>query len=152
MTTPKFQVESSSVRKPISLLQLCFQPDHSPPAIYHSNHQAPILHINITDILQKDAQQGILQTLSSPVVPGCIRSIKAYQPPAEYWFRKVLIYHRGRILTHLTTRHTLVCGVIELKKDTPLDITGTRPLHSKDEQHLRTAIRGLQPPKRKLPQ
>ena len=52
---------------------------------------------------------------------------------------------------HLNTKSSLVCGVIELKKNTLLDITNTRPLNAKDELQLKAVVKGLNSPKRRQP-
>jgi hypothetical protein len=124
------------------------------PTTHHSNvfiEQSPINFINILELLKGDLNSNILSRIdkySKCQSDGIFDKIELFNYPSEYWFRRLLVYHSHRLMMHFEESTLNICGVIVLKEEVELDLSGNRFAKLEDEMKLKDIIKDLNSIKR----
>ena len=59
--------------------------------------------------------------------------ISLFNHPEEYWYKRVLVYHQGRLISHFKQGQSKICGIIELNGRVELDLGGTNLARYRDK-------------------
>ena len=102
-------------KRSVPLVQLAFLPDPSLPQIFVDNNH--LTFINMLDLLQGDQKTGVLDPVNleaKRTTPSkhIFSRISLFNHPEDYWFKRILIYHKGRLISHFKQPKARLCGII----------------------------------------
>lgn len=136
-------------KRTIPLIQLAFLPNQTLPTIEIEHNQLKFYHLE--ELLEGDSKNGVLDPVplqGITVNPQVIHKIVLFVYPEEYWLKRIMVYHRGRLISHFKEPENRLCGIIELHPEVPLDLGATNLAKLEDKRTVENLLYELRSLKR----
>jgi hypothetical protein len=136
-------------KRTIPLIQMAFLPQEKLPLIDIEHNQLKLY--NLEELLEGDSKSHILDPVKLEGVQiNCrvFQKIVLFAYPEEYWFKRVMVYHRGRLISHFREPDNRLCGIIELSSQVQLDLGATNVAKVQDRMAVENLLHDIRSFKR----